>query len=432
MSRANLLRSALILITATLAACASTGRAEAPAVQLAAAVPAGAPSPAAFAGGWADVDGPTLGGATADAAHTFLIKTRAELLSALENASSQPKILYIDGMIDLCATDDGRSLSGMDFILSAGLDSQFASYEAYQQAYIAGCSASALSSLESVRNLLNARQKTIVQIRVGSNTSILGIGATSGFKNGSLVIQDATNVVVRNLVLQDAYDYFPSWDPKDGNINSEYDNLVITNSTRVWVDHCTLSDGARPDSLLPTFEIRGVGNQKKWVTHDGLLDIVKGSQYVTVSWCVLENHDKSFLIGSSDSATGDRDKLQVTIHHNLFRALGQRMPRARFGQIHLYNNVYEDPKSYAIGVGDNCRIWSEANWFPRPIISITAFDDRANEGYIWDVGSFNINPDRLDSAALVGWKPSKHYLYKADKPEKARESVLATAGAGKF
>ena len=89
---------------------------------------------------------------------------------------------------------------------------------------------------------------------------------------------------------------------------------------------------------------------------------------MTVSWNRFSNHDKMMLIGSSDSgstANGDVGKLNVTIHHNLFDRLVQRMPRVRFGKVHLYNNYYVvgDDFSYAWGVGVASQIFAENNFF---------------------------------------------------------------------
>src|SRR6478609_2800860 len=68
--------------------------------------------------------------------------------------------------------------------------------------------------------------------------------------------------------------------------------------------------------------------------------ITTESDFVTVSWNQFTSHDKTMLIGNSDSATEDREHLRVTLHHNLFDGVGQRAPRVRFGKVHVYNNVY--------------------------------------------------------------------------------------------
>ncbi len=101
--------------------------------------------------------------------------------------------------------------------------------------------------------------------------------------------------------------------------------------------------------------------------HDGLLDITNASDFVTVSWNRFVNHDKVMLIGSSDSATADRGKLRVTLHHNLFEDVGQRVARVRFGQVHIYNNYYKisNPENYVYswGVGIESAIYAENNFF---------------------------------------------------------------------
>jgi pectate lyase len=88
---------------------------------------------------------------------------------------------------------------------------------------------------------------------------------------------------------------------------------------------------------------------------------------VTASWNVFRNHDKVMLIGSSDNAPADVGKLRVTLHHNLFEALGQRVPRVRFGQVHLYNNYYKvcatPGYGYSWGVGVQSQIYAEENFF---------------------------------------------------------------------
>src|SRR5207253_235697 len=119
-------------------------------------------------------------------------------------------------------------------------------------------------------------------------------------------------------------DCFPQWDPTDGengNWNSQYDSVSLTGGTHVWVDHCAFDDGDHPDNAQPEY----FGRPYQW--HDGELDITRGSDLVTVSWNRFTDHDKTMLIGSSDTSTTDAGKLRVTIHHNLFRTIGQRAPR---------------------------------------------------------------------------------------------------------
>jgi pectate lyase len=87
----------------------------------------------------------------------------------------------------------------------------------------------------------------------------------------------------------------------------------------------------------------------------------------TVSWNRFEDHDKVMLIGSTDNPAVDTGKLHVSLHYNLFRNVGQRTPRVRFGQVHVYNNLYSaapgDNYLYSWGVGVESSIFAENNVF---------------------------------------------------------------------
>ena len=185
-----------------------------------------------------------------------------------------------------------------------------------------------------------------MRIRLGSNTTIVGLGEKARLRGAWLdirgtagVANSRTNIIIRNLTFQDTFDCFPAWAPTDGALgswNSLYDSISLRDTNNVWIDHNTFEDATTADETLPQYF--GVLFQ----VHDGLVDITNASDLVTVSWNRFRNHDKTMLIGSSDSAAADRGKLRVTFHHNLFDGVGQRAPRVRFGQVHVYNNYYKD------------------------------------------------------------------------------------------
>ena len=55
----------------------------------------------------------------------------------------------------------------------------------------------------------------------------------------------------------------------------------------------------------------------------------------------------------------------MTLHHNLFSGVGQRTPRVRFGQVHIYNNYYKIINNpgyvYTWGVGIELADYAENN-----------------------------------------------------------------------
>ncbi|WP_247197608.1 polysaccharide lyase family 1 protein [Streptomyces sp. GESEQ-35] len=389
--------------------------------------------------GWAAYGTGTTGGSRADEAHVFTVTDRAELVRALAGGSDTPKIIRIAGTIDANTDDDGDHLDCADYATDGY------SPRKYLSAYDPRTWGAAKPSgpQEDARQASAARQAEHVVLNVGSNTTIVGLeGAV--LKGASLQIKNAENVIVRNLELRDAYDCFPVWQPNTGGLGdwkTAYDNLWLTGATHVWIDHITASDKGHPDAAEPTYFARN------YLRHDGLLDITNGSDLVTVSWSRFADHDKAMLIGSSDSATGDRGKLRVTLHHNEFESVVQRAPRVRFGQVHLYNNRYiaKDDYRYSLGISTESAVHAENNAFHTPgHIEAADLVKSWNGSALHQTGTlFNDYPVDLlaihnaynsgserDLTADVGWTPTLHT--KIDSAERADREVARGAGAGRI
>ncbi|WP_116808821.1 pectate lyase family protein [Steroidobacter cummioxidans] len=330
--------------------------------------------------GWAASGAGVTGGAAAVPEQVYVVTNRSELIAALNNGvasstspanpSNEPKIIYVKGTIDANVDDANEPLSCADYYRDGyTLEDFLATYDpaVWGRANPSG-------PLESARAASAAAQQLRVRIRVGSNTTIVGLGneaailgAWMDIRGTAGVANSRTNIIIRNITFQDTYDCFPQWSPTDGALgawNALYDSISLRDSNNVWIDHNTFEDKATADSDAPNYF--GVLYQQ----HDGALDITNASDLVTVSWNRFRNHDKVMLIGSSDSATADRGKLRVTLHHNHFELVGQRVPRVRFGQVHIYNNYYDvrnTPKyQYSWGVGIESAIYAEENFFVAP------------------------------------------------------------------
>ncbi len=167
---------------------------------------------------------------------------------------------------------------------------------------------------------------------VGSNKTIIGFpGATTG----SWSFNGSSNVILRNLIIK-------------GN-GADGDAIGVSNgSHHIWFDHLDLCDST-----------------------DENLSIKRGSDYITISWCKYwfsrdGGHTFGGLIGHSDSnASQDAGKLRVTYHHNWYsKGVTERMPRVRFGKVHIFNNLFDAPgNNYAIRCGYDANIRSEGNVF---------------------------------------------------------------------
>lgn len=156
------------------------------------------------------------------------------------------------------------------------------------------------------------------------NISIIGIGNDATITGFGLSIVRSTNIIVRNMKFASC--------PEDGiGVQADDDETL---GHHIWIDHCSFTDTPPPGYPAGT-------------TPDGALDISHTTSFVTVSWCQFTNHDKTSLIGHSDSNTEDV-AMKVTYHHNWFNGTVQRHPRIRFATVHVFNNYFANTSLYGV------------------------------------------------------------------------------------
>lgn len=177
--------------------------------------------------------------------------------------------------------------------------------------------------------------KKVGIIQPCSNTTLEGPPGGATLKAGSIELHGVENVILRNLRFRGLWEHDPSGEYDE----MGWDYVRITSagkngSRRVWVDHC---DFGR--------------------VYDGQLDVVHGSDLVTISHCIFssgeEEQKKGLLFGhsSSDSARAqDKGHINVTLHDCWFRGLTSRAPRLRTGNVHFLNNLVEDTGTATISV----------------------------------------------------------------------------------
>ena len=183
-------------------------------------------------------------------------------------------------------------------------------------------------------------------IKVGDNVTIYGYqGAilaqtyTGTTKEDNTIMNVAgKNIIIRNLTFKGA-----------GAVDKDAgDCLHVQGGTNVWIDHVDVYDG-----------------------EDGNLDVINGANYVTISWTRFHytsastEHQFSNLIGNSDSKTSDEGKLKTTLHHNWWDdGVKERMPRVRFGQVHVANNLFStNSSSTCVRAGKSADLRVENNVF---------------------------------------------------------------------
>jgi pectate lyase len=237
------------------------------------------------------------------------------------------------------------------------------------------------------------------QVDIGSNTTVLGVGSSSGFTGGGLRLKNATNVVVRNLTISKAVGT---------------DAITVQKSTKVWIDHNSLSSD------------RDHGKDH----YDGLVDITHASDFVTVSWNTFKNHYKGSLVGHSDNnASEDTGHLRVTYHHNWFDDVNSRIPSLRFGTGHFYDNYVVGAET-AVHSRMGAQMFVQNNVFRGTQVAVTTNRDSDEDGYA------NLSGNDLGGAATeisqVGTFTSPPYGYTAEPASSVVASVTAGAGAGKL
>ncbi len=187
-------------------------------------------------------------------------------------------------------------------------------------------------------------------VTVGSNKTLLGMCGAE--VHGHIQMTGSANVIIRNLTV---VGYNCTDNPSD--CSGGADAITVEREAHhLWFDHDDISDGS-----------------------DGNLDITHASDFITISWTKFHysgrrtdpagaagGHQFSDLIGHSDSnASEDTGHLRVTFHHDWWADnVVERMPRVRFGQVHLFDNLYTaSGNDYCVGVGVNADIRDENNVF---------------------------------------------------------------------
>jgi pectate lyase len=219
-------------------------------------------------------------------------------------------------------------------------------------------SATTVSSASAFSSAVSGSSAAVVHVsgsfsgtfKIGSNKTIIG---QAGAKiTGNLTFDGSFNDILQNLTVVglNCSDVASNGDCQDG-----ADGITVENSAHhIWIDHLDVSDGS-----------------------DGNLDITEGADCVTVSWTKFhysanrvsgytgEVHHFSNLVGGSDSKTSDAGHLRVTWHHDWWADhVVERQPRVRFGDVHLFNNLYTSSgDNYCIGAAVSANILDENNAF---------------------------------------------------------------------
>lgn len=234
-------------------------------------------------------------------------------------------------------------------------------------------------------------------ITVGDDKTIAGAASGGAIVDGGLFVDNAENVVIRNLTFRDSY--IPGdWDGKfDDNDN---DGIRIDTSDHVWIDHN---------------EFARVG--------DGQLDVRKDSTAITVSWNYFHDHNKTLGVGWTDQAL-----TTITLHHNRFSNVHQRnasLDNVAYG--HVYNNWLSGVSSYGINARGQASVLVESSVFEQARNPLIADGGRVHQRDnifrdVWGTEPAESGPT---------FEASEFYAYTADPADEVVGLLTAHAGTTK-
>ncbi|KAJ1438963.1 Pectin lyase fold/virulence factor [Sesbania bispinosa] len=195
----------------------------------------------------------------------------------------------------------------------------------------------------------NMSIKLRAELLLTDNKTIDGRGANVHISDGAqITLQYVQNIIIHGLhihdikrasggLIRDSMNHYGYRSMSDG------DAISMFGATNVWIDHISMSN-----------------------CDDGLVDAVEGSTAITISNCHMTHHNDVMLFGASDTYSGDK-LMQITLAFNHFgQGLVQRMPRCRWGFVHVVNNDYTHWLMYAIGGSQHPTIISQGNRFIAP------------------------------------------------------------------
>ncbi len=270
------------------------------------------------------------------------------------------------------------------------------------------------SGYKEVRNVKN---KTIIGLEGAVLTN--PTHSTVASESGILYMRDCENIIIRNLTFKSAGAY-----DMDGN-----DNISLIGCTKVWVDHCDFQDGV-----------------------DGNLDATNSSDNICVTWCRFryliapwpggsgdsDDHRYTNLWGNSDSRTADQDKLRTTFANCWWdEGCKERMPRVRFGKVHLLNCLYSSSvTNYCVGGGYRSNVYIEKCAFTSNKAKNTPWKNYATSSGKTDynitiTGCSGTSDKQQRSGSIDYFIPSDNYTYDSYASSSV-ESVVSNSenGAG--
>jgi|WetSurMetagenome_2_1015567.scaffolds.fasta_scaffold15409_3 pectate lyase len=230
-------------------------------------------------------------------------------------------------------------------------------------------------------------------VNVKSNKTIVGLGNDATLYQIELHIIIQKNIIIRNIIDRDSY-VEGNYDCKD----TDWDGIQADSCHHLWIDHC-------------------------WFTHncDGLIDLRKSCDYVTVSWVHLSNHNKAFGLGWTTNTD-----FRTTIHHCYFDSTNQRNPSFDMGIGHLYNNYVRKVMSYGNLARGEARVIIENSFFENSKNPVQISDNA--KLYISGLQFSGCSGTTTGNVTTPPYDIKNYYSYTLDPTDQVKSIVSAGAG----
>lgn len=271
----------------------------------------------------------------------------------------------------------------------------------------AGGSTVTVSTLSAFQSAVSGSTARIVRVQgvitlsavafIGSNKTIIGVGSNSGFTGSGLEVESNHNVIFQNLVVSFAVGQAA---------------IRIRGGDHVWIDHNTLLTDLNHGADF----------------YDGLINITKGSDDVTVSWNKLENDFETSLVGASDSdGSLDKGHEKITYHHNWFLNCVERTPSLRFGTGHVFNNFFQNVTN-GVHSRMGAQMLVQNNVFRQTQVAVTTTGSSTQDGFA------NLSGNDLGGATVTitqtGTFTKPPYAFTLDATSSVMNEVTSFSGTG--
>jgi pectate lyase len=223
--------------------------------------------------------------------------------------------------------------------------------------------------------VLIASGVSTIDIQDKTNLTIFSAnGAT--IRHAELNVKRANNLIIRNLKFDELWEWDESSKGKHDKQDWDFITVDMT-SDNVWIDHCTFTKA-----------------------YDGVVDVKGGSKNVTISWssfvgddggpnsfvrkqvealeanrsayvmynflrtngfsvddivAVSRSQKKGHLVGANEFDTLNANH-RLTLHHNYYLNMQDRLPRMRAGNAHVYNILLNNAEALAAKDLRNARV----------------------------------------------------------------------------